>query len=355
MRTITVALALAALQGAAAFTAGGAAPRNLQARAVRMAAKKGGASKASKGKGMSKAEVDAYIAKVKAEVDAVAKARTVDTPAVVASASAAAPAPAPAAPPVPAPAPVPAPPPSGDGYYAGPATPRAWGISDISPDGSLVQRIEGETRKTWKFNNFKRDRVHVALESEGRPITADVQLWLGPDWTPFSLKAYSEDGQKRPINTLVGTRNKEVMIEVQNKGKYEFPIKAASNYASDNMAKVPEEIPATTQGMIIAGNALHSWPIHEVAKQVEVVLHTDGRQLNAKIELLNGPNNPKQVYEVFTNNGDLNRLVVCIQTPEAGNTIRVVNLATVEFPCYANINQVLRGRAGRAGRAGRRG
>ena len=46
------------------------------------------------------------------------------------------------------------------------------------------------------------------------------------------------------------------------------------------------------------------------------------------------------MFEVFTNNGDLNRLVVCVDVPEAGNTIRVVNLATVEFPCYASINPV---------------
>ena len=107
-----------------------------------------------------------------------------------------------------------------------------------------------------------------------------------------------------------------------------------------SMAKPPIEITQMTDGVRIDGNALRSWPISEGAKQVEVVLHTDGRQLNAKIELLNAPNNPKQVYEVFTNNGDLNRLVVCFDVPEAGNTIRVVNLATVEFPCYANINQV---------------
>ena len=216
---------------------------------------------------------------------------------------------------------------------------RAWGMDDITPDGSLVQRIEGQTRKTWKFNNIAKDRVQVAVESEGRPIHADVQLWMGPDWTPFSLKTYSEDGKMRPVKTLVGTRNKAAMIEVRNKSEYEFPIKAASNYASDAMAEVPAEIPANTEGIIIAGNALRSWPIEEGAKQVEVVLHTDGRQLNAKIELLNGPNNPKQVYEVFTNNGDLNRLVVCFDIPDAGNTLRIVNLATVEFPCFASINQ----------------
>ena len=102
----------------------------------------------------------------------------------------------------------------------------------------------------------------------------------------------------------------------------------------------PAEIPAMTHGTVIAGNALNSWSVEDGAKHVEVVLHTDGRQLNAKIELLNAPNNPKQVYEVFTNNGDLNRLVVCFDIPEAGNTIRIINLATVEFPFYASINQV---------------
>ena len=174
-------------------------------------------------------------------------------------------------------------------------TTRAWAIEDISPNDKLTQRIEGQTRKTWKFNDVKRDRVQVALESEGRPITADVQLWMGPDWTPFSLKTYSEDGKLRPVKTLVGTRNKEAMIEVQNKAGKEFPIRAASNYASVNMAKVPAEIPAMTHGTVIAGDALSSWSIEDGAKHVEVVLHTDGRQLNAKIELLNAPNNPKQV------------------------------------------------------------
>ena len=224
---------------------------------------------------------------------------------------------------------------------AGAATGRSWDLKAIvSPDGSSVQRIEGQTRKTWKFNDIGKDRVQVALESEGRPVHADIQLWIGPDWTPFSLKTYSEDGKARPIKTLVGTRNKHAMIEVQNKGEQNLPIKAASGYASDAMAKVPAEIPAMTEGVRIDGNALRSWPVSADARQVEVVLHTDGRQLNAKIELLNAPNNPKQVYEVFTNNGDLNRLVVCFDVPDAGNTLRVVNLATVEFPCYANINQV---------------
>ena len=175
--------------------------------------------------------------------------------------------------------------------------------------------MRSQTRKTWKFNDIGKDRVQVALESEGRPCRRHPALDR-PDWTPFSLKACSEDGKARLIKTLVGTRNKQAMIEVQNKGEQDFPINAASGYASESMAKLPIEITQMTDGVRIDGNALRSWPISEGAKQVEVVLHTDGRQLNAKIELLNAPNNPKQVYEVFTNNGDLNRLVVCFDVPE---------------------------------------
>ena len=202
-----------------------------------------------------------------------------------------------------------------------------WDIKEITPDGSLVQRVEGKTRKTWKFNDLTQDRVQVALTSEGRPVNADIQLWLGPDWTPFTMKAYSEDGKLRPIQTLVGTRNKAAMIEVRNVGEYEFPFKAASNYAKGPMALIPQEIPATTSGERVDGGALRSFNLDPYTEKLEVVLNTDGRQLNARVELLNAPNNPKQTFECFTNNGLLNSLNVCFNTPDTGNTVRIVNLA----------------------------
>jgi len=215
-----------------------------------------------------------------------------------------------------------------------------WDMKEITPDSSLVQRVEGKTRKTWKFNDLSKDRVQVAVTSEGRPVNADIQLWLGPDWTPFTLKAYSEDGKLRPIQTLVGTRNKAAMIEVRNVGEYEFPFNAASNYAKGAMALLPKEIPKTTSGERVDGGALRSFPLAASAQQLEVVLNTDGKQLNARIEVLNAPNNPKQTFEVFTNNGELNSLCVCFNIPDAGNTVRIVNLAPVEFPCYIHLNEI---------------
>jgi len=215
-----------------------------------------------------------------------------------------------------------------------------WGITSVSPDGSFRQRIQGKTRKTWKFNDLSKDRVQVAVTSEGRPVTSDIELWLGPDWTPFKLKAYSEDGALRPIQTLVGTRNKDAMIEVRNVGEYEFPFDAASNYAAGEMATLPLDIPAASPGERVDGGALRSFTLSPETEQLEIVLNTDGRQLNARVELLSAPNNPKQTYEVFTNNGELNSLCVCLKTPDSGTTVRIVNLAPVEFPCYIHLNEI---------------
>jgi|TARA_B100000524_G_scaffold340926_1_gene234515 hypothetical protein len=216
-----------------------------------------------------------------------------------------------------------------------------WDMSAITPDGKLKQRVQGKTRKTWQFNNVEKDRVQVALASEGRPVKAEIQLWIGPDWTPFTLKAYSEDGKKRPINTLVGTRNKAAMIEVRNEGEYEFPFDAAANYAQGPMAALALDIPkGMPDAERVDGGAVRSNVLESATERLEVVLNTEGRQLNARIELLAGPNNPKQMFEVFTNNGELNSLCVSFNTIEAGNTFRIVNLAPLEFPLYYYTKEV---------------
>jgi len=208
-----------------------------------------------------------------------------------------------------------------------------WDIEQISPK----VRIEGQSRHTYSMQDASKEVVQVAMQSpNGRPVNGDVELWIGPDWTPVKVNCHSEDGSKHPIQTLIGTRKMTANVELLNTGNHAYPIDAACSYAiaplTDDRETIKEE-----EGIYLEGGAIKMSPIPAYVEETQVLITTEGKQLNAMIELLNGPNNVKVKYEIFTNNGELNSLFVVFETPEDGNAIRVRNLATLEFPCKFHI------------------
>merc|ERR1712003_223435 len=204
-----------------------------------------------------------------------------------------------------------------------------WNLNGIGPKVN----IQGQTRHTYNFDDNSKELVQVAVHSNGRPIQASLDLWIGPDWTPVSIKAHSEDGRMYPIQTLIGTRNQAANVEVKNNGPYTMPIQAAAAYAVSPLANDVDTITMQTQGTYMEGGSVEHMSFPAEVQQLQVLLKTEGKQLNAKIELLNGPNNVKQEYEIFTNNGELNSLFVVFDMPQEGYAIRVKNLAPLEFPC----------------------
>jgi hypothetical protein len=215
-----------------------------------------------------------------------------------------------------------------------------WDLQTIAGSNQIL-RCEGQSRKTFNYPDTKSDTVILGIESDGRPIKGEIELWIGPDWNPFKLSTYSQDGHLYPIHSLVGTRGRMAQIEVRNTAPYEFPFSVACSYASPALADVRNKIPETEKSVKIQGGGMvHSIPLEIGGTQARVFFNTPGRNLNVRVELLNGPNNVKQWFEAVTGNGVASSLYIVFDTPGSNQyTVRIINKNTVEFPVNTYIAQ----------------
>merc|ERR1719199_1545949 len=97
-------------------------------------------------------------------------------------------------------------------------------------------------------------------------------------------------GLLRPFSATVETPRGPNTIAIRNIGQIEFPI--AADVIADNV--INPSVECLQSSTTIQGGALRTYPFDPSVDSVQVLLKTDGRPLNARIELLQGPNNNKQ-------------------------------------------------------------
>jgi len=207
----------------------------------------------------------------------------------------------------------------------------------VVPTGPVASEnvilVQGGSLRTWSYRSPAVEQVQVILSTEGRPLDADVELWHGPDNTPTKMRVYAENGLLRPFSATVETPRGPNTIAIRNIGQIEFPI--AADVIADNVNN--PSIECLQSSTTIQGGALRTYPFDPSVDSVQVLLKTDGRPLNARIELLQGPNNNKQVIELYAEDGRDRPFFCVLETPGSGNVVRVVNTAPVEFPMTASV------------------
>jgi hypothetical protein len=198
------------------------------------------------------------------------------------------------------------------------------------PDIPVV--IHGNSLRTWGYRSLV-EQVQISIFTEGRPLDSDIELWNGPDNTPYKVRVYTEDGAIRPFNTVIETPRGSNTVSIKNIGQLELPLTATVEI--ENIIKPSKE--SSNFFLNIQGGALRTYPFDISIESVEVILKTNGRPLNARIEVLQGPTNNKQVVEIYTEDGCDRPFFCILETPGSENIIRILNTAPVEFPMLASI------------------
>ena len=198
-------------------------------------------------------------------------------------------------------------------------------------DSSIL--VQGGSLRTWSYRSPAVEQVQVMLSTEGRPLDADIELWHGPDNTPVKMRVYVEDGQLRPFSAVIETPRGPNTVAIRNIGQTEFPL--AANVVAEGVDGPSPE--CLSSSMTVQGGALRTYPFDPTVDSVQLLLKTDGRPLNARVELLQGPNNNKQVIELYTEDGCDRPFFCVLETPGSGNVVRIVNTAPVEFPMTAGV------------------
>ena len=199
--------------------------------------------------------------------------------------------------------------------------------------------VHGADLRTWSYDAPDIEVVQVVLSSEGRPLEAEIELWQGPDSSPIALRCFSENGLTCPVNAVIETpriRFPDATVAIRNNGMPESPPLDAHLIPNDVDRPTADCVDAfeTLQG----GDDLRTLQCEPSVASVQVLLTTDGRPLDARIELLDGANDlVKQVIELHTEDGCHWPFFCILELPEPGTVVRVVNTAPVEFPMSAAI------------------
>jgi hypothetical protein len=209
------------------------------------------------------------------------------------------------------------------------------------------KNIQGnKALKTWTIQNEEVERVQVLLKNDGTPLASLIEVWTGPESTPQRVSVKSDNGCIYPFSAVLEIPSDQTSIAVRNMGPMEFPMGACvvadieDAMAGGNKVAGTGAIVQTLHDLgmhipINGENSMESFRFEKHVESVQVLLKTDGRPLHARVELVQGPNDSKQVVDIFSENGECQPFFAVIDTPGV-STIRVINTApSMVFPLIA--------------------
>ena len=236
--------------------------------------------------------------------------------------------------------------------------PPAMQLRDGNADSSILVPGGGSCQ-TWFYDSYVQ-QVQVVLNTDGRPLDADVEVWQDDfgNIVPWKVHARIEsadvslqNSQLRPFSAVVETPRGPNTVAIRNTGQ---PINPLFASVGAGPVRCPSSECLSSCTSILRGSS-RTYQFDPSVGSIQILLETaEGRPLNARIELLERPNNNKQVVEVYSQDGCDRPLFCILETPRSGSTVSVVNTANDEMIAAVVPQDTNQGMASNAQRLGGR-
>lgn len=212
---------------------------------------------------------------------------------------------------------------------------------DMFPVYPSLETVQGGgTVRTYKMPLWA-DKCQMLFTTDGRPMKAEANLWLGPLRVVHTLKIDMENGAKTPYQATISFKKFGQVLKVSTSDSLEFPMLAGVYVPNPERAAdlhqntidvfksaSPEQKKRIQGGSTLGGGgAVRYWQIPPEVQSVQLLgwsKDVGKKSFKLKIEVLQGPNNIKQGFFLQCG-GSTQPYHSVIQTPGPGSVIRITN------------------------------
>lgn len=225
--------------------------------------------------------------------------------------------------------------------------PEGWQeVKELYPPEEFVPdfRVEGgNTLKTFKMPAHAERVQYVLASANGRPMKARVELWIGPLRCVHTLIADNMNGESCPIKATLKFKKLAPTLKISNNGEFEFPLAAGvfvpTPERSAELGALTQEMWDTSPKVTVQGGpttgglgSVRTYEIDPSWDNCQLMfwsVDVGSKSVKAAIEVIQGPNNTKQIYDLQIG-GSTQPFHAVINTPGEGWRVRVFSKKFLE-------------------------